>query len=339
LPYYGSAPDLGAHEYQNKAPTANDDAYSVVQGNKLAVAAPGVLANDKDAENHTLTAALVNGPSSGDLSLDPDGSFTYEPNPGFTGTDSFTYKASDSFVDSNVATVTITVGEPNNPPMANDDNYSVDEGGTLNILAPGVLGNDNDADSDPLTAVVVIGGGPLNGILNINPDGSFSYTHDGGETISDGFAYQANDGKANSHVVSVSITINPVNDSPEANDVGASTLQDTKITINVIFNDFDVDGSIDPATVTITSGPANGSAVANIDGTVTYTPTPSFLGTDTFKYTVKDELGAASNEATVKVLVNLIARLDIDAEVRDFKAGEATEEDVKKLINMYMVTE
>ena len=92
----------------NNAPVAANDSFSMNEGDTLSVSAPGVLANDTDADGNALTAVLVSGPS-GTLSLSPDGSFTYTPDAGFTGTDSFTYKANDGSADSNVATVSITV--------------------------------------------------------------------------------------------------------------------------------------------------------------------------------------------------------------------------------------
>src|SRR5207237_8716009 len=75
-------------------------------------AAPGVPGNDSDPNGNPLSAALVDDVSHGTLTLNVDGSFTYAPVAGFTGTDSFTYVANDGTVDSNVATVTITVTDP-----------------------------------------------------------------------------------------------------------------------------------------------------------------------------------------------------------------------------------
>ncbi len=91
------------------APVANGDSYSVQQDTPLTVSASGVLANDTDAELNPLTAMVVTTTTNGVLSLSNNGSFTYTPNPGFSGTDTFTYKANDGFLDSNIATVTITV--------------------------------------------------------------------------------------------------------------------------------------------------------------------------------------------------------------------------------------
>jgi VCBS repeat-containing protein len=69
----------------------------------------GFLANDAAGGGGTLSAELVSGPSHGTLTLNADGSFTYTPAAGFTGTDSFTYQASDGILTSNIATVTIAV--------------------------------------------------------------------------------------------------------------------------------------------------------------------------------------------------------------------------------------
>jgi large repetitive protein len=91
-----------------------NDGYSMITGNVLTVAAPGVLANDTDPDGQVLTVGTprpVSGPANGSLTLNPDGSFTYTPIAGFSGTDSFTYVANDGFVNSSPATVTITVSD------------------------------------------------------------------------------------------------------------------------------------------------------------------------------------------------------------------------------------
>lgn len=96
------------HVVANYAPVAVDDAYSMAEDTVLTQAAPGVLANDTDAESNPLTAALVTGPAHGTLVLNADGSFTYTPDADWFGVDTFTYMANDG-ANSNVATVTITV--------------------------------------------------------------------------------------------------------------------------------------------------------------------------------------------------------------------------------------
>ena len=96
----------------NTAPVANDDDYSAIGDLTFNAAVPGVLLNDSDADSDPLTAVVNASPTNGTVALNSDGSFTYLPNPGYTGTDSFTYHANDGIADSNIATVTITVTAP-----------------------------------------------------------------------------------------------------------------------------------------------------------------------------------------------------------------------------------
>jgi VCBS repeat-containing protein len=88
---------------------AGNDSYAVAQDTTLSVSAPGVLANDTDANGDPLSASKVTDPANGSLTLNANGSFTYTPAAGFNGTDTFTYRASDGALQSNTATVTITV--------------------------------------------------------------------------------------------------------------------------------------------------------------------------------------------------------------------------------------
>jgi uncharacterized repeat protein (TIGR01451 family) len=101
--------------------------------------------------------------------------------------------------------LTLTVEEGNIAPVAVPDTYTTDQDTVLNVAAPGVLGNDSDADSDPLTAVLDLT--TSNGTLNLNADGSFTYTPDPGFSGADGFTYHANDGTADSNIVTVTINV------------------------------------------------------------------------------------------------------------------------------------
>jgi VCBS repeat-containing protein len=288
----------------NDTPVAVNDAYNVNEGATLNVAAPGVLGNDTDPDNPTLTAVLVSGPAhASSFSLNPDGSFTYVHDGSETTTDSFTYRANDGTANSNIATVTITVTPVNDAPVAVNDSYSVNEGGTLNTPAPGVLGNDTDPDSPTLTAVLVTG--PAHAAsFSLNPDGSFNYIHDGSETTTDSFTYRANDGTANSNIATVTITITPVNDAPVANP--DSYMVNSGNTLNVaapgvLGNDTDPDSPT--LTAILVTGPAHAATfMLNPNGSFTYQPNPGFAGTDTFTYKANDGL-ADSNVTTVTITV------------------------------------
>jgi len=310
------------------APIAVDDPYSVAEDVTLTADGvlpnpAGVLDNDTPGTGGTMTATLVSDVSAGTLTLSPGGSFTYTPDSDFNGTDIFTYFANDGGPNSNVATVTIDVTPANDPPTAVPDFYDAVEGLLLSVDTPGVLENDSDVDGDlSLTAIYVSGPivvfdvdlsatGP--GVLTLNADGSFSHDPTGtglnaGDQVT--FEYKANDGALDSNVVTVTLTVVPPADNipPFANDDFATAAKNsTGNIINVTSNDVDADGTIDVTTVVITTGgntQRGGTVVSNGDGTVTYTPKRGFRGTDTFKYTVDDNDGATSNEATVRINVS-----------------------------------
>ncbi|MCB0036861.1 MAG: tandem-95 repeat protein, partial [Anaerolineales bacterium] len=93
----------------NARPSAVGDSFSITQDMTLSQAAPGVLDNDSDGDGDALTAVLESSPSNGTLILNANGSFTYQPNAGFNGRDSFTYRATDGQDSSEPAAVTIVV--------------------------------------------------------------------------------------------------------------------------------------------------------------------------------------------------------------------------------------
>src|SRR5207249_4100672 len=147
--------------------------------------------------------------------LNADGSFTYTPAAGFNGQDTFTYVANDGTADSIAATVTLNVSSVNDAPVAVADAYATDEDNALNVpAASGVLANDTDADTDPLTAVP--GTTPPPATLTLNADGSFTYTPAANFNGTDSFTYKANDGAADSVTATVTLNVGSVNDSPTA---------------------------------------------------------------------------------------------------------------------------
>ena len=141
------------------------------------------------------------------MTLNSNGSFTYTPDTNYNGTDSFTYHASDAALNSNTATVTITVNATNDAPVANDDAYSTDEDTTLTVPDYGVLDNDTDPEGDTLTAVLV--DDVSHGTLTLNSNGSFTYTPDTNYNGTDSFTYNASDGTLNSNNAIVTITVTP----------------------------------------------------------------------------------------------------------------------------------
>ncbi len=282
------------------APVAVDDGYTVQENGALdtvAAGLTGILGNDSGSG---LLAVLVAAPSGGTLALQPDGSFSYQPKPGWSGADFFTYRAMSGTLASNVATVAITVTPVPDAPVAAPDTFA-STSTTLTVPAPGVLANDTDLDGDMLEAVLV--SGPATGTLTLNPDGSFSFTGSpGSSTVS--FTYRATDGTLLSAPTTVTINLNAQNSPPTAVDDDAQTTVNTPVTINLTANDLDSDGTINPSTVVIVSTPTQRGVLSGLaNGSLTYTPRKNFGGTDTFTYRVRDNLGAISAPATVRVQV------------------------------------
>ncbi|HEV2796306.1 MAG TPA: LamG-like jellyroll fold domain-containing protein, partial [Nocardioides sp.] len=194
----------------NAAPVGASDAYGAVEDEPLVVAAPGVLANDTDADGNALTATGVTQPANGTVSLAANGGFTYTPAAGFSGTDTFSYRASDGTASSAATTVTITVEESEQPPantapVAATDAYDAVGGEPLVIPAPGVLTNDTDAEGNVLTTTDVVQ--PANGEVSVAADGSFTYVSDAGFNGKDVFSYRADDGEKTSAPAQVTVTV------------------------------------------------------------------------------------------------------------------------------------
>src|SRR3954452_8715601 len=291
-------------------PLAAADNYSVPHGGTLTVPVPGVLGNDTDADNDHLTAVLATGPQHGTLTLHTNGSFTYVHDGSNTLQDTFTYRADDGVLTSTPALVTITIG-PDAPPVAVNDSYTVNEGGTLNIGIPGLFANDSDPDtpSNQWTAQIV--GNAAHGVVTLGAGGAFTYVHDGSETTSDSFTYHINDGIQFGNTATVSITITPVNDAPVAvADAYGTLLEDTPFTVNavggVLANDTDVDTAHSSLTAQLVSGPAHAATFAlNPDGSFNYTPAADYNGTDSFVYHANDG-SLSSSDVTVTLTITAV---------------------------------
>jgi hypothetical protein len=314
----------------NDAPTADNVTTSTDEDTAKAITLTG-----HDADADTLTFTIGTGPANGTLgtigavtclSGTCTASVTYTPDPNASGLDSFTYKASDAGADSSFATVTITIAPVNDAPVANDDSDSTDEDVPLTVVAPGVLGNDTDTESDPLTAVLVTGPTHASS-FTLNADGSFGYTPNANYHGPDSFTYQANDGTADSNVATVDLTVTAQNDAPVASNVTDSTNEDTAKVVTLAASD--VDG--DALTFAIVTGPANGTlgsigapdCVGGVcTATVTYTPDPDSSGPDLFDYKANDG-SVDSNTATVSLTVNAVN----DAPVAN-DDSDSTDEDV-----------
>jgi VCBS repeat-containing protein len=264
----------------NQPPVAKNDSFSTNEDTVLGVLAPGVLANDTDPEQDTLTAILVSPPVHGTLTLNSNGSFTYVPAANFNGTDSFTYKANDGRHDSAVATVSITVRSVNDAPVARNVSFTINEDDILGA-SRGILFDALDVDGDTLTATIV--SAPSHGTLQFFSDGHFGYFPQANFNGADAFIYRVSDGHGATANGTVTIIIRPVDDPPvvgnQALDVGFNNDRTFRLAGT------DVEG--DALTFRIVTPPSHGT-ISGTSPVFKYTADTGFIGTDHAMYVAND---------------------------------------------------
>ncbi|MFT5522487.1 MAG: VCBS repeat-containing protein [Pirellulaceae bacterium] len=282
---------------------AVEDTYVANPGATIiATVATSPILNDENPDQINVTFNLVNGAgtAAGTFVATADG-FTYSPaNANFVGTETAVYTIDGpSGETSNQGTITFLF---DNQPLANTDDYSVTEDGSLTIVAAsGALDNDTDAESDQLTAALL--SAPGNGTLTFNSDGSFQYTPNADFAGVDIFTYHANDGDQYSAPGTVSINVTAVNDGPIAGDDNYVGIQDQTLVINiangVAANDIDIDSPALMVAVGVTT--ISGSLSLAADGSFTYQPNVGFTGNDSFTYIASD--GNLTSNGTVEIRV------------------------------------
>jgi VCBS repeat-containing protein len=273
----------------NDPPIANPSAATTAED--ISVIVP-VLANDTDRDGDALTVTSA-GAANGTVTILPDGTVRYTPNPDFAGPETITYTISDARGGFATSTVDVTVTPVNDRPVAADDTARTAEDQPVTIP---VLANDRDPDGTPLT---VTSASSPNGTVAIHPDGTITFTPDADFNGATTITYTISDGAGGTATASVAVTVTPVNDPPVANPSSAITAEDTPVVVPVRANDTDRDGN--PLTVLSASAP-HGTVTINADGTVTYRPDADFNGSDTITYTIGDGQGGFAT-STVAVTV------------------------------------
>lgn len=228
----------------NSAPTAEDNHYTTSEDQTLEVtqASNGVLANDSDPDGDALTASVVSRPSSGSLTLNGDGTFTYSSPTNFNGSDRFTYRAADGRGGTDQATVDLTINPVNDPPtVTTNTGLTLGEGGEKKITVNHLSASDIDDDDASLTFDVTAA--PASG--TVLKDGSkassftqsdlshdrVSFRHDGSETESDLFEFELTDGDGGQVEGTFDITIDLANDPPQI----ATSISDQKLQVEGTF--------------------------------------------------------------------------------------------------------
>lgn len=240
-----------------------------------------------EAEGDALTYEIVAPPSHGTLApasgapLQAPG-YLYTPAANFHGTDSFTFRARDGALDSNVATVSITITPVNDEPVAQGQSLSVNEGETLAIALAAT-----DADGDALTYAIV--DAPAAGALVLAPGAptngpNYLYTPPANRSGVATFTFRASDGAAHSAPATVEIVYLNINDAPLA--VAATAETDEDATVEIMLSATDPDG--DDLTYAVAVPPAHG-VVMLAGNLATYTPAADYHGPDAFTFVASDD--------------------------------------------------
>ncbi|MEM1089918.1 MAG: Ig-like domain-containing protein [Pseudomonadota bacterium] len=304
----------------NQAPDAVADSASVAAGGTVTALDSGqasLLFNDSDPEgdNLTLQTSPVSGPSSGSVTLNAAGTFSYTHNGTATTSDSFTYRVCDDGTPSacDDAVVSISV---NQPPTAVNDSADVDNAGTVTVLSSGqtsLLFNDSDLNGDNLSLQTSPVSGPGSGSITLNANGTFSYTHNGTATTSDAVTYEVCDDGTPSQCAQavLNIAIGVPNQTPvavaDAASVGAGAAVTTLDSgeASLLFNDSDPNGNSLTLQTAPVVAPSSGNVTLNAAGTFSYTHNGNSATSDSFTYRVCDN-GSPSlcDDAVVSIAVN-----------------------------------
>ncbi len=279
-------------------PVAVDDSTETQQETPVVI---DLVSNDGDKDGDLLVSSVEvkTQPTQGSVTVDANGKATYTPNAGSHGTDTFTYVVYDKEGNpSEPATVTVEISAN---PVAVDDSAKTQQETPVVI---DLVGNDSDKDGDLDPTTVEVTGKPTQGKVVIDPvTGEATYTPNKDAHGTDTFTYIVYDKEGNPSepaTVTVEISANPV-----AVDDSAKTQQETPVVIDLVSNDSDKDGDLDPSTVDVTGKPTQGKVVIDpITGEATYTPNKDAHGTDTFTYVVYDKDGNPSEPATVTVEIS-----------------------------------
>ncbi|MEQ9484082.1 Ig-like domain-containing protein [Coleofasciculus sp. F4-SAH-05] len=322
----------------NETPTANNDNFSTDEATAFTTA--NVLDNDNDPDSSD-TISVSNLDTTTTLGLvinNGDGTFHYDPNGQFeslavgeTAIDNFSYTIDDGNSKTDNATVNITLNGVNDIPIANDDNFTINEDSAFTTA--NFLDNDSDIDSnDTLTFASIDTSNTLgtvtlnaNNTLTYNPNHAFAFLTQG-ETATDSFIYTLDDGNGGIDTATVTVTINGSNDAPTLSTINKSGDEDTTISFTAtdftaVFNDPEGDSL---SQINILSLPANGIlrlnntavtpgetiAAINLDN-LSFTPDANFNGTTSFIWNASDGFlfaaGAAVNLAIASVNDNPVS--------------------------------
>jgi uncharacterized repeat protein (TIGR01451 family) len=291
----------------NSPPVAMDDAYGTPEDTLLSVSAPGVLSNDTDTNLDTLTAIKVTDPAHGILTLNADGSFTYDPEDNWSGSDSFTYKANDTHVDSNASNVAVTVTAVNDAPVLTDiPDQTIAEGAsfvTINL-------DDYVSDVDNTDAEMTWSSSGKSS-LSVDIVGRVATitTPDADWNGSEKITFRATDHGLLFYEDAATFTVTAVNDGPVLAAIGPRS---TAELVPLLFTAtaLDIDLPADTLIYSLADGTGGsvpaGAGIGSTSGDFSWTPTEA-QGPETYTFDVCVSDGSLSDCETISVTVSEVA--------------------------------
>ncbi len=254
-----------------------------------------------DVDGESLSYSIEDWVSNGTLEL-TNNIVNYTPDLNWSGNVSFTYKANDGISDSNISTVTINVNAVNDPPISEDIPVETEEDGAtaIGLNAQDVEGPLNDQFfysivSQPSNGTATVPAAVPNNTCEYRPNKDFYGT--------DTFTFRASDGTDNGNIATVTVTVTPVDDFPEAQDVSVSIDEDNSITFTLPVVDID-GGPSYSYEINLDQDPSSGSVTIS-NNEANYTPNLNFYGQDSFRFSSVLENGNSA-DATATITVNPI---------------------------------
>jgi large repetitive protein len=337
----------------NDAPVAVDDNRTTPEDTPVTIP---VLGNDTDVDGETLTVTQIDGQAvtpgdtvpvaNGTATLNPDGTVTFTPDPGFNGVVDFTYTVSDGTA-SDTANVRVVVDDVNDPPVAQDNVVAGSEDSPVSFDP---RSNDTDPDGDPLS-ITEINGTPITtttpvtlpeGVLSLNANGTLTFTPNpnfNGNGVT--FEYTIDDGRGGTDTATVTMNIAAVNDLPVDGNETNTVTEDTTLTVadgaagDLLNNASDVDGdALSITQFTVAGNPTSftagqtatiagvGALTINANGSYTFVPEPNYAGAiPVATYTVSDGNGGTDTSTLTLTMAAVndlpVATDNVDTTVQD----------------------
>jgi len=297
----------------NDAPVANDQAVTLSEDETVYIT---LTATDIDGD--TLTYQIVTGPSHGTLNGQAP-VLNYTPSQNYNGIDTFTFKVNDGSLDSNTATVTLSIQPFNDPPTAVNDAVTTDEDTAIAAIA--VLTNDSDPDGDAISINDFTQ--PTHGTAGSNGDGTLTYTPDINYNGPDSFTYTITDGNFGTATANVTVTVNAIND-PPVSDAGPdqTALQGNVVTLDGSSSS-DIDGDNLTYNWTFVSVPTGSTAVLSNSSIVNPTFTVDVVDTYEVQLIVNDgTIDSAPDSVSINIVP--VPTVDISADPETILSGESS---------------